>query len=300
MLFCFSKLLGVRQHGQHAPCPQRQRCPPAIEARSRLHTAALQAAGQSYGRFRARAQPRGLSETPPRSPVAQRLIIALQVLYLVAIFTTSLLCPMLLVHLQQYRAAACWKRPPGTGAPARYPGFLGRAHQASSCAMRLGRTAEPFARSEAVARLEARPKWPTLRRPPHRRRHPGAMGRGRPRLSACAVRLTDMTLAKSGLFRMHPRHPLLAHCVCLIRLYKMRWRVPGSGPWLSDFSRQTQSRAASVHGGCSDRFSHLFTHTRQTRERSFSLSSLTRLHSHRSQKAKTLNGKNAHSTHMTL
>ena len=127
-----------------------------IEARSRLHTAALQAAGQSYGRFRARAQPRGLSETPPRSPVAQRLVVALQVLYLVAIFTTSLLCPMLLVHLQQYRAAACWKRPPGTGAPARYPGFLGRAHQASSCAMRLGRTAEPFARSEAVVRLEAR------------------------------------------------------------------------------------------------------------------------------------------------
>ena len=161
--------------------------------------------------------------------MAQRLIIALQVLYLVAIFTTSLLCPMLLVHLQQYRAAACWKRPPGTGAPARYPGLLGRAHQASSCAMRLGRTAEPFARSEAVVRLEARPQWPTLRRPPHRRRHPGAMGRGRPRLSACAVRLTDMTLAKSGLFRMHPRHPLLAHCVCLIRLYKMRWRVPGSG-----------------------------------------------------------------------
>ena len=156
MLFCFSKLLGVRQHGQHAPCRQRQRCPPAIEARSRLHTAALRAPGQSYGRFRARAQPRGLSETPPRSPVAQRLIIALQVLYLVAIFTTSLLCPMLLVHLQQYRAAACWKRPPGTGAPARYPGFLGRAHQASSCAMRLGRTAEPFARSEAVVRLEAR------------------------------------------------------------------------------------------------------------------------------------------------
>ena len=163
MLFCFSKLLGVRQHGQHAPCPQRQRCPPAIEARSRLHTAALRAPGQSYGRFRARAQPRSLSETPPRSPVAQRLIIALQVLYLVAIFTTSLLCPMLLVHLQQYRAAACWKRPPGTGAPARYPGFLGRAHQASSCAMRLGRTAEPFAQSEAVVRLEARPKWPTLR-----------------------------------------------------------------------------------------------------------------------------------------
>ena len=156
MLFCFSKLLGVRQHGQHAPCPQRQRCPPAIEARSRLHTAALRAPGQSYGRFRARTQPRGLSETPPRSPVAQRLIIALQVLYLVAIFTTSLLCPMLLVHLQQYRAAACWKRPPGTGAPARYPGLLGRAHQASSCAMRLGRTAEPFARSEAVVRLEAR------------------------------------------------------------------------------------------------------------------------------------------------
>ena len=156
MLFCFSKLLGVRQHGQHAPCRQRQRCPPAIEARSRLHTAALRAPGQSYGRFRARAQPRGLSETPPRSPVAQRLIIALQVLYLVAIFTTSLLCPMLLVHLQQYRAAACWKRPPGTGAPARYPGLLGRAHQASSCAMRLGRTAEPFARSEAVVRLEAR------------------------------------------------------------------------------------------------------------------------------------------------
>ena len=156
MLFCFSKLLGVRQHGQHAPCPQRQRCPPAIEARSRLHAAALRAPGQSYGRFRARAQPRSLSETPPRSPVAQRLIIALQVLYLVAIFTTSLLCPMLLVHLQQYRAAACWKRPPGTGAPARYPGFLGRAHQASSCAMRLGRTAEPFARSEAVVRLEAR------------------------------------------------------------------------------------------------------------------------------------------------
>ena len=156
MLFCFSKLLGVRQHGQHAPCPQRQRCPPAIEARSRLHTAALQAAGQSYGRLRARAQPRGLSETPPRSPVAQRLVVALQVLYLVAIFTTSLLCPMLLVHLQQYRAAACWKRPPGTGAPARYPGFLGRAHQASSCAMRLGRAAEPFARPEAVVRLEAR------------------------------------------------------------------------------------------------------------------------------------------------
>ena len=195
MLFCFSKLLGVRQHGQHAPCPQRQRCPPAIEARSRLHTAALRAPGQSYGRFRARAQPRSLSETPPRSPVAQRLIIALQVLYLVAIFTTSLLCPMLLVHLQQYRAAACWKRPPGTGAPARYPGLLGRAHQASSCAMRLGRTAEPFARSEAVERLEARPTWPTLRRPPHRRRHPGAMGRGRPRLSSCAVRLTDMTPA---------------------------------------------------------------------------------------------------------
>ena len=156
MLFCFSKLLGVRQHGQHAPCPQRQRCPPAIEARSRLHTAALRAPGQSYGRFRARAQPRSLSETPPRSPVAQRLVVALQVLYLVAIFTTSLLCPMLLVHLQQYRAAACWKRPPGTGAPARYPGLLGRAHQASSCAMRLGRTAEPFARSEAVVRLEAR------------------------------------------------------------------------------------------------------------------------------------------------
>ena len=86
----------------------------------------------------------------------ERLVVALQVLYLVAIFTTSLLCPMLLVHLQQYRAAACWKRPPGTGAPARYPGFLGRAHQASSCAMRLGRTAEPFARSEAVVRLEAR------------------------------------------------------------------------------------------------------------------------------------------------
>ena len=127
-----------------------------IEARSRLHTAALRAPGQSYGRLRARTQPRGLSETPPRSPVAQRLVVALQVLYLVAIFTTSLLCPMLLVHLQQYRAAACWKRPPGTGAPARYPGFLGRAHQASSCAMRLGRTAEPFARSEAVVRLEAR------------------------------------------------------------------------------------------------------------------------------------------------
>ena len=35
--------------------------------------------------------------------MAQRLIIALQVLYLVAIFTTSLLCPMLLVHQQQYR-----------------------------------------------------------------------------------------------------------------------------------------------------------------------------------------------------
>lgn len=98
--------------------------------------------------------------------------------------------------------------------------------------MRLGRTAEPFAQSEAVVRLEARPKWPTLRRhlrrPFHRRRHPGAMGRGRPRLSACAVRLTDMTLwQKSGLFSMNQRHQLLTDTVSVIE--DGHWACPARG-----------------------------------------------------------------------
>jgi hypothetical protein len=51
--------------------------------------------------------------------MAAHLAHAIQVLYLVAIFTTSLLCPMLLVHQQQYRATACCKRRPA-GATAHY------------------------------------------------------------------------------------------------------------------------------------------------------------------------------------
>eukprot|EP00964_Phaeocystis_antarctica_P157209 scaffold127314_cov72-Phaeocystis_antarctica.AAC.2 len=69
--------------------------------------------------------------------MAPHLAHPIQVLYLVAIFTTSLLCPMLLVHLQQYRATACWKCRPG-GATAHCHGLLGRTLQASSRAGPMG------------------------------------------------------------------------------------------------------------------------------------------------------------------
>ena len=139
---------------------RRARSGSLAHPRSRRARACTRLPSGLQGRATAASGPARSLGACPRRRLGRRWRSAsslpLQVLYLVAIFTTSLLCPMLLVHLQQYRAAACWKRPPGTGAPARYPGFLGRAHQASSCAMRLGRTAEPFARSEAVVRLEAR------------------------------------------------------------------------------------------------------------------------------------------------
>ena len=184
MLFCFSKLLGVCQQGQNAPSRQRQsRLPAARGALVRAHGGPLGSSAELRP-LQGRVQPRSLSETPPKSPMAPHLAHAIQVLYLVAIFTTSLLCPMLLVHLQQYRATACWKRRPGGATAHCLASWGGVARQlAMLCA---------WAQWEAVVRLEARPTWPTLRRPTHRRRHPGAMGRGRPCLSACAVRLADM------------------------------------------------------------------------------------------------------------
>ena len=148
MLFCFSKLLGARQQGQNAPSRQRQSEPPTAQGALALAHGCPPGSRVELRPRWGRVQPRSLSETPPKSPMAPHLAHAIQVLYLVAIFTTSLLCPMLLVHLQQYRATACWKRRPG-GATAHYLASGGGVarHLAALCA---------WAQWEAVVRLEAR------------------------------------------------------------------------------------------------------------------------------------------------